>query len=169
MNKSTKIVSISIAALFLVTAGLWLINGGGVADEDTGAVILFKEDGVVITEADLEYVKSLNSFTFETVIRSSGQKPAGAEYTGVFLKDLLAGTGIPLDGKKQVTVKGADGYAWTIALSELEEKDVYIVFEMNGKPLKSKIQNGDGPFQLVIPGDRFSQRWCKYVCEVDVK
>ena len=169
MKKTSRIVMITVIFLFIATAGLWLLNGGGIATEDTGAVIVFKEDGEAVAEADMEYITGLAGETFKAVTRSDGQKPVEAEYKGVLLKDLLGDMGIGLDGKTQVTVSGADGYMWAIALSELDERDVYIAYEMNGKPLKSKIKNGSGPFQLIIPDDRFSQRWCKYVCEVEVK
>ncbi|MCL1982202.1 MAG: molybdopterin-dependent oxidoreductase [Clostridiales bacterium] len=169
MKKPQVAIFTTMTILLLAAACLWLFSGGGLAGPDTGSVIAFKEGGETVSEADLGFIRGFDSATFKATIRSSGQKPAEAEYTGVLLMDLLDGMGISLDGKKQVTVKGADGYAWAISVSEFDEKDIYIAYKMNGELLKPKIKNGDGPFQLVIPGDYFSQRWCKYVCEVEVK
>lgn len=169
MGKSKRIVIISVIVLLLAVVVLWFLNGGGANRAGTDAVISFAVDGEVVAEADMEYVKSMEGKTFKTVIRSSGKKPEEAEYTGVLLKDLLDDRNVNPDGKKQILIKGIDGYMTALSVSELEDEKIYIAYELNGEALKSKEKNGNGPFQLVIPSDPFSQRWCKFVCEVEVK
>jgi spermidine/putrescine-binding protein len=48
-------------------------------------------------------------------------------------------------------------------------RNVYIAYQINGEDLKSKAQGGNGPYQLVILSDPFSQRWCKYVNGVEIE
>jgi hypothetical protein len=40
---------------------------------------------------------------------------------------------------------------------------------MDGEKLKSKKNNGSGPFRIVIRKDPFSQRWIKHLEEVLVE
>jgi len=168
VKKSTKIVTFSIFVLLIVTACLWVINDGSI-HRVVGGVIVISEDGEMISEVDLEYLKGLESETFKAVIRSSGNKPVEVEYTGVFLKTILEDKKIKLDDKTRIIVKGVDGYMASLSMEEFERKEIYLAYAMDGKPIKSREQGGYGPFQLVIPGDAFSQRWCKYVCEVEIK
>jgi len=167
--KSKRIVIISIVVLLAAAIILWLINDSSINREGAGTVIAFTEGGEVVFEADLEYMKSLESEKLNVVIRSSGSKPVEAEYIGVRLMSVLDEKYISWSDKKQVLVKGIDGYVTALSVEELEKKDIYITYEMNGQPLKSKEKNGSGPYQLVIPDDPYSQRWCKFVCEVEVK
>ncbi len=67
-------------------------------------------------------------------------------------------------------VRATDGY--TIALSPKEVKDednVYLAYKLNGKLLKRKEEGGSGPYQVIIRKDEFSQRWCKFVVEIELK
>ena len=48
----------------------------------------------------------------------------------------------------------------------MKPRNVYLTFERDGEYLKSKKQGGNGPFQLVIRKDSFSQRWIKHVDEI---
>ena len=169
MKRQTKIVILSVAVLFAATVCLWFINDSGINRTGGGAVINITENGEFFAEAGMEYVKGLESETIGATIRSSGNKPVDVEYKGVPLKLFLECLGINLDGRENVIVKGVDGYMALLSMEELEQKDIYIAYEMDGKALKPREQGGYGPFQLVIPGDPFSQRWCKYVCEVEVK
>lgn len=169
MKKSTKIVTLSIIALFIATVCLWFLTGSNINREGGGEIIVITENGETVAEVNLEYIRSFDSETFETVIRSSINKPEDVEYTGVLLKSLIEGKEISLDDKTRLIVKGLDGYMTAISIEEFEKKDIYIAYEMNKKPIKPREQNGYGPFQLVIPGDPFSQRWCKFVCEVEIK
>ena len=168
MKKSTTIVLVSVILLFIATAALWFINGGGARYDGDGSVIVFSDNGDTVCEADLEYIKGFDAEKFETTIRSSVLKPTDVEYKGVLLKNLFSVMGISLEDKTRVVVKGIDGYQAFLSMEELDKKDIYIAYEMDGKPLKPKEKGGFGPFQLVIPGDPYSQRWCKFVCEVCV-
>jgi len=168
-RKSRNIVLISVIVLFTAVIILWFINDNGITREGAGTIIHFTANGEIIYEADMEYIKSFESETINAVIRSSGKKPVEAEYTGVLLTSLLGDMNIDIDGIAQIVVKGMDGYMIAIAIEEIKKDNIYIAYEMNGEPLKPREKNGNGPYQLLMPDDPDSQRWCKYVCEVEVK
>ena len=56
-----------------------------------------------------------------------------------------------------------DGYRAVFAWAELDstfmDKDVYVVTKRDGNPLSEK----DGPFQLVVPGEKRAARWVRQV------
>ena len=167
-RKAFQIVAVSVAVLLVLSVTLWFVYVGA-AGGDTDETIAFTHGGEVFFEAGLDYIKGFESVTFETVIRSSVLKPTKVEYTGVRLLDLLNDMNVDLNGKKSIIVKGSDGYMTGVSFEELNKKDIYIAYEMDGKPLKPREKNGYGPYQLVIPGDPYSQRWCKYIYEVEVE
>ena len=163
--KQKLVVTLTLSTLLFAAIALLFANAANTSD--AGEIKIM--DGELVFVADMEYIKSLDSTTFEAVIRSSGKKPEAAEYTGIPLKTLLLSAEVDLEGRKQITVKGSDGYMAAISITELEEDGAYIAYEMNGKPIKPRGRGGNGPFQLVLPKDPFSQRWCKFVCEVAMK
>jgi len=66
-----------------------------------------------------------------------------------------------------VTFNASDGYRIILSAEEIAEpSNVYLTFERDGEILKSKKEGGNGPFQLVIRRDPFSQRWIKHVNEI---
>lgn len=173
MNKQARIISAICAILSIVIVVLVLLNqdnaqvGKQTQEERTFTICI---DGKELAKLDEEFIKEQESKTFPVVIRSSGGKPEEAEYTGVELKTLLKAADVDLKGKKQLVFSAVDSYVVAVAVSEIEEQDnVYLAYAMNGEDLLSKKQNGNGPYQLVIRKDPFSQRWCKYVVEVDIQ
>lgn len=69
-----------------------------------------------------------------------------------------------------VQFRALDGYASAVTGQEvLTEDNVYLCIYMNGERLKPKQEGGLGPYLIVIKNDRFSQRWCKFVEEIQVR
>lgn len=105
--------------------------------------------------------------TFPAVVRSSGAKPVETEYKGVELTELFNSLDIDISNYEKATFNASDGYRIIISIEEiLEPSNVYLTFERDGENLKSKKQGGNGPFQLIIRRDPFSQRWIKHVNEI---
>jgi hypothetical protein len=97
------------------------------------------------------------------------------ECTGANLIDVLgavgAASGEALRGKNlalYVRVSAADGYRAVFALAELDpgfRADVPIVTaSCDGKALEAK----DGPFRLVVPGEKRPARWVRQVTAIDL-
>jgi hypothetical protein len=129
-------------------------------------VIAISINGEIVREINEDDIREKNSEEFIAYVRSSGKAPKKNTYKGVQLTELLDKE--DLLNLEQVNVKGADSF-W-VALSKEQiniKKNVYIVYEKNGEKLKDRESGGEGPYQLVIRKDPFSQYWCKYVVEVD--
>ncbi|WP_313343343.1 hypothetical protein [Sedimentibacter sp.] len=124
--------------------------------------------GNEITEIETDSIyNSTDAIAFPAVVRSSGQKPVETEYKGIELIKLLNENRIEIDKFKKATFNASDGYRIILDMAEInEQSNVYLCFERDGENLKSKNQGGNGPFQLIIRRDPFSQRWIKHVNEI---
>lgn len=107
------------------------------------------------------------ALVFPAVVRSSGSKPVETEYKGIELTKLFDSLNVDITNYGKVTFNASDGYRIILSMEEIKEpSNVYLTFERDGEILKSKKQGGNGPFQLVIRRDPFSQRWIKHVNEI---
>lgn len=107
------------------------------------------------------------ALVFPAVVRSSGSKPVETEYKGIELTKLFDSLDLDITNYSKVTFNASDGYRIILSMEEIKEpSNVYLTFERDGEILKSKKQGGNGPFQLVIRRDPFSQRWIKHVNEI---
>jgi hypothetical protein len=108
--------------------------------------------------------------SFPAVVRSSGEKPVETEYKGIELIKLFDSYNIDISNMEKVTFNAEDGYRVIMNTEEiLDPKNVYLTYERDGKRLASKKNGGNGPFQLVIRRDPFSQRWIKHVNEIIIE
>ncbi|HEY1203275.1 MAG: molybdopterin-dependent oxidoreductase [Bryobacteraceae bacterium] len=89
-------------------------------------------------------------------------------FQGVLLTDVLGKVATPTGEKYHktaasyyVAAEGRDGYRALFAWAELDpsfiDKAVYVVTKRDGKPLSEE----DGPFQLVVPGEKRNARWVR--------
>ncbi len=130
--------------------------------EDISINIIQGEDQLIV-EKDFIY-NHTDSITFPAVVRSSGKKPVLTEYKGVEMSKLFNSLNVDISNVERLTFNATDGYRIILSAEEINEpNNVYLTFERDGKPLKSKKQGGNGPFQLVIRQDPFSQRWIKHI------
>lgn len=130
------------------------------------SISIVKGEHQQIVESDFIY-NHPDSISFPAVVRSSGEKPVETEYKGIEISKLFSSLGIDLSNMEKMTFIATDGYRIILSLDEIHEpNNVYLAFQRDGEYLKSKKQGGNGPFQLVIRRDPFSQRWIKYVGEI---
>ncbi|WP_254509140.1 molybdopterin-dependent oxidoreductase [Anatilimnocola floriformis] len=103
-------------------------------------------------------------------VKATDYANAETEFEGVTLADLLQSAGVvfgkELKGKGAATVvvlEASDGYRIPITLLEIDpgttEQVVLVADQRDGKPLSEK----EGPFRLVIPGDKRQIRWIRMV------
>ena len=68
-----------------------------------------------------------------------------------------------------MVVEAKDDYRAVFAWAELDssfmDKAVYVVTKRDGKPLSDK----DGPFQLVVPGEKRAARWVRQVTALSIR
>ena len=100
---------------------------------------------------------------------------APAQFSGVAMSELLSAAGIPVGDKLRgprmadvVLVEAADGYKVVFALAEFDPafatRDIILADKRDGKPLDAK----EGPYRIVVPGDKRPARWIRQVTGMKV-
>lgn len=128
------------------------------------SVITLKHTSSKVEKLDLETIKSVGDTVF-----TARSKDGTFQYRGILIKDLFKYLNIAADNKKEIIVKGHDGYTVTFTYDEIQMDDnVYIVYERD-KKLLGKMQNGGlGPYLVIVKKDQYYSRWCKGVVEIKV-
>ncbi|SDK16534.1 molybdopterin-dependent oxidoreductase [Natronincola ferrireducens] len=168
-----KIVTIAILVLVIVIAVTAYLNQNQVKEKASmieNATISIKVDGEEVGIMNLGSIQDLGEETFHANLKSSGKDPIEYQYTGVPLKTIFQAQEVDIEGNGQVIVRSVDGYTVALSVEEvLQEDNVYLAYERNGEPLGTKEDGGSGPYQIIIRNDPFSQRWTKFVVEVELQ
>lgn len=165
------IIVIPVLAVFtLVLAYINMKSINATAGEEGSITFVAGEKEVKLT---FDEITSLNHVEFRATEDTSKSGPTARKYKGVLLKEVLNKAGFDdeiINSYSKIIVKGLDGYIIALAKEEvLSNKTVYLAFEKDGKPLGTMKKGGSGPFQMIATSDSFSQRWCKYVVEVNLE
>ena len=175
MKKNTKTIVIVLTLLVVTTVIGAVFNRQYAREKESlleAAEIAVLEDGSEVSRLTMDTIDKLPTANFTARLKSSIMKaPEEHTYTGIALFDLFTAAGISLEGKSRVVVRSVDGYAVPLTIEEIQVlENVYLVYKDNGDYLGSYGEtDGQGPYMIVIRGDSFSQRWAKYVCELDVQ
>lgn len=163
-----------IVVLIATVAVLGYFNQKLIANKDQSkenpeVLITFQNEEV--GKVSLDTIKTLGEENFRKTLRSSGAPPEDHVYKGVAMKRILDFVDENLIKKgRRIIVKALDGYVSMFYMKEVEdENNIYLVYEQDGKALKSMKEGGNGPLMIVAAKDTFGQRWCKYVVEVDIE
>jgi len=116
---------------------------------------------------------ALAGMPHEEIAAAAHDEPA-SRWRGVALRDVLARAGVALDKPLRgralasfVRVTAADNYQVVFGLSDLDptlgNTTVLVIDTRDGKPLDK-----DGPFRLLVPGDKRPARWVRSVTRIDV-
>lgn len=173
MNKNSKILLVVIALLVLVIVITAYLNNDNVEinkglNED--AIVVLCENGVEVVRYNMTEIMAIGETNFIATLDSSDSDPTDYEYTGVLLKSIFDEAGISLEDKSAITAEAADGFSVAVDVNKvLDDDNVYLAYQRAGEALGTKEAGGDGPYQLIISKDQFSQHWCKFVVSIDVK
>lgn len=145
-----------------------VLNAQTLQDSRSETVAITDKDQ--IKTFDIAYLKGLPKTTFTADLDTNGQDPAEKSFGGVPLIDVLNRMGFDLHGASQIVFKAADGYTTAVSPEEVNDPDnVYVVYERGGLPSGAMTQGGTGPIEIVIRKDAFSQRWCKYLQQINIE
>ena len=173
-NKKVMIIIIAIVAVLAialgVTAYLNMDNVGEKKALQENAIIVVKSGDKKLTEVNMDYIIGLGEKEFKANLKKSGEPPVEHSYTGVPMKNLFAELKIDTVNVTAVVLKAIDGYVSALTLNEVMEDDnVYIVYKIDGKSLGNTENGGDGPYMALMRTDIYSQRWCKFLTEIDLQ
>lgn len=165
--KNNNLIILAIIGLLITVLGVtYLVNREDIAGKlelNKEAIFEVVQDGEVIASYNMEEISDMGETTFTANLKSSGNDAVAHEYTGVLLRTIFESAGLEIEGADGATVMAIDGYAAALTMEKLSAQDnVYLAYLRDGELLGDKTSGGDGPYQLVISKDKFSQFWVKY-------
>lgn len=168
--KQGKIITVILIVLAVLVAGLVYANKGDLEEKralNNEAVFVVLEGEKEIKSYNMSEIAALGDTTFEANLKSSGKDPEAHTYTGVLLKAILEDAGLDVGTGGNAIVSAIDGYVVGVTNDKLAEEDnVYLCYIRDGELIGTREEGGDGPYQLIISKDQFSQYWCKYAYSV---
>jgi hypothetical protein len=119
---------------------------------------------------------ALQGLPHRTVLAVDQHSGVTAQYGGVALRDLLTARGVPAGEAVRgevmtriVIVSAADGYRVVFSLAELDpaftDRVVLIADTRDGVALPA----GEGPYRLIVPGEKRPARWAHQITSIDVE
>jgi hypothetical protein len=120
------------------------------------------------------HAADLQALPHQTV--KSADRGTSVTFDGVRLADIMSKVALPTGEKFHKTatsyyllVDARDGYRAVFAWAELDptfmDKEIYLVTGRDGKPLSDR----DGPFQLVVPGEKRGGRSVRQVTSLKIQ
>lgn len=165
-NKKLSIILI----ILIATVGIFTyVNGKSFFNTSKQDVLVIKYNGST-KEISLKDIKKIGEDSFKKELVSKGGASKLNEYTGVEMKKIIASIDEKLlNENSNVILTARDGYKVSYKGKEvLEDSNIYVVFKENGEDIKDKKTNKTMPFMTVVCKDKFAQRWCKDLVEVEI-
>jgi hypothetical protein len=130
---------------------------------------------VVTADGHSTSLNSVQIASMPHITVSATDHGTAAEFSGVPLSALLTSSGVSLGDSlrgprlaEALLVTGADGYKVVFALAELDSaftsREIILADKRDGKPLNER----EGPFRIVAPGDKRPARWVRQVVELRI-
>jgi len=171
-RKFNKIVYLTLALLLVAVAILAFLNRGDAELRralEENREFHIRINGEHAATIGLQALLDMYPQEFTTSFATSVAPARDTVLRGVEMRLLFEAAGIDISQASHFIVSGLDSYYSPLTRAEVEKEDViYICYMMDGKLLEPQSKGGFGPFLMVIRGERFAQRWCKYVEAVDV-
>lgn len=166
MNKNSKILTLVILILTALTAVFAYLNAGDIdykkaLEENAQFVVNSGETQFVVSMKD---ILTMGVTDFSATLDTSISSAKEVCLTGVNFQQIFDFLELDVSDATGFEVRALDGYASAVQ----ENETGYLCIAMDGETLGTKSEGGMGPYLMVIEGLEFSQRWCKYVQEINV-
>ena len=166
-----KINTILLIGLITIATGLTLVLGFFHAQEareiDDATLRIISNNKAY--EIHLEDLMNFELTDFEATVRASGNVSETIVFSGIWLYDLFYHLDIPLMGHETVVFKSIDGFQSRVSAEEIvQPNNIYLVLKRNQQKTLARSEGGTGPMEIVIALDAFSQRWNKFLVEIEI-
>ncbi|WP_027399055.1 molybdopterin-dependent oxidoreductase [Anaerovorax odorimutans] len=181
-GKSAKKLILIIVVLILIVVVSWYFSSNN--DDFKEGTIVIKAGDIVIGRLTLDDIEKLPSSEIEMKVFTScnngckssskdDSKKDGSEdhvYTGTPLNEVLNSIDPNLTLKyKKIITKGVDYYSQVMDMEDVQKPDnIYIVYKDYGKLLTTK-DNKEGGMQVIVTGDKYGQRFTKWLVSLELQ
>lgn len=173
MNNKKYLLPMIIVVLVIIIGVLAIMNKETFEEKaqlNNDAIFSVMDGGEEVRSYTMDEIAALGETTFKANLKSSGNDPVAYEYTGVLLKKILVDAGVSFESKESAIVSAIDGYVVAISMEKiLDDDNVYLAYKRMGELIGTREEDGDGPYQMIISKDKFSQYWCKYAYSIDLQ
>jgi len=174
MKKRNIIIIVTVIVVLVAIVSVFaFLNAGNIKEKkmlEEKAIILIKSADKQLGKIDMDIIEGTGLIEFNANLDTSDSDPELHKYTGVLLNDILKALNIDIENYTTVIAKAIDGYTVAYDASEvMDDNNLFIAIKKDGKPLGNKSSGGNGPYQIIVRDDAFSQRWCKFVIELELK
>ena len=171
MDKQKKIVITIIIFLVTLVMILSIMNLGDVEHKkllEEKSIFEINTDNETYS-IDMEYLISLNPVDIVANLDTSLSNSQKLNMQAIELIDIINSFNISLNNIEMIHIKSLDGYNSIVSIDELlQDNNVYICIALDNEPLKTKSKGGMGPYLMIIQSSTFSQRWVKYIQEINI-
>lgn len=168
-SKKTWLLPVIIFILAICSIALISINKNQ-AEERLATIgndeVKITVNGEEVMRLNLEAVKDLPKLSIDESLNTS-KGNQDVVFGGVLLKDVFKSMNFDYTQYHQATYKAIDGYVSPGMVKELDGDTVYLVYERDGIQNTGKSEGGTGPMEIVITGEEFSLRNCKFLNEIN--
>ncbi len=172
MNKKNKIVFVTSIILCLCIAIFAKLHYRDqiMLDRSLGEEYVQIDDRGQLYRIDKQIIESIGIIDIRANLKTNGMKAIKQNYQGVPFNKVLLALGIDGAQAEKFVFLGQDGYVTAFSKKEiLEDGNIYLVTGLDGQPLLGRKKGGMGPFLIISTKDIFSQRWCKYLMEINMQ
>jgi len=173
MKKQSKIIIAIITVLIIIIGITVVLNKENVEEKrslNNDAIFMAKYKGEIIKEYTLEEIRALGEVSFTATKDTSKDEPIEHTYIGVPLIKIFEDAGIEVLDSDVVVNVAADGYAVALEAEKiLDSSNVYLAYIVDDNAIGTRDEGGNGPYQIIVSEDQFSQYWCKYALSTDVQ
>lgn len=170
MRRINWTIPVILAILLIGAVTFTIINSGEInktMDEIGENTVIVTYNDQELCRFNLESLKAMPKVEINDHIKETGKASVDANFGGVLLRDVLTEQGVDLSKYSTANFVAMDGYTTAGTVDEILNNDkVYIVYEREGVQTKSKSEGGTGPMEIIITGEQFSLRNCKYLMEI---
>ncbi|MDD2484537.1 MAG: hypothetical protein PHQ50_05910 [Eubacteriales bacterium] len=174
MKKSTKGILLVLILLTALTSIAVILNYREAKEKLQyleAAEIQIINKGTEEKALTMQELEGLEPTEFKAKMKSSLMQSAEEHvYLGFPLAEVLSLVELAPGEEEILSVGSVDGYEVPFSKEELENiENIFLVYKADGNYLGTYGEkNAQGPYMIVIREDRFSQRWAKYVCRLEL-
>lgn len=173
MKKQNKIIIAIISILVVVIGMTAFLNKDNVKEKTTlnnDAIFIAKYKGEIIKQYTMAEIRALGEMSFTAIKDTSSSEPVEHTYLGVPLIKVFEDAGVEVFSDDVIVNLAADGYAVALEAEKvLEAENVFITYMVDDQPIGTREEGGNGPYQIIVSKDQFSQYWCKYALSTDIQ
>ena len=161
----------AVVVLIIVAGAAAYFNAQGNQKSSDGLSLTITRDGEELAVYTLDEIQKMPSVEMEAHLSSGSGEDVDGVYTGVPLSYILKRTDPEiLTECTEFTARAGDSFSSALSAEDITGTDtVLVVYQENGKALKSFQDGGTGPMRIMVAGDTYGNRSTQFLVGIECK